>query len=388
MDIVLLTHSANPRGGVVHVLELGRALLGRGHDVTLVVPAEPGRTLFRETPCRVAYVPVPPPAADLARTVRARIDAVRDHLRGLLGQRPADVVHAHDGIGGNAAADLCEEGRLAGYLRTVHHVDRFADARVQAWEERSIQAATRALCVSRTWCERLLAGHGVRALQVANGVDLVRFTPVASPADAALLQDLGVGGARRPVVLAVGGVEARKNSRRLLQAFRAVRVQHPQAQLVIAGGASLLDHGAEGRAFAADLRAAGLHAGPGGAVVLTGPLPDAALPALYRGADVVAMPSLLEGFGLAALEGLACGAPVVVSRIEPFTEHFAPHDVAWADPLDPGSIAAALLAALSRGRHAQVPAVCRRFSWEASAGCHEAVYRSLQTAGGSALCLP
>ncbi len=42
MNIALLTHSTNPRGGVVHVLELGRALMALGHTVTLIAPAAPG----------------------------------------------------------------------------------------------------------------------------------------------------------------------------------------------------------------------------------------------------------------------------------------------------------------------------------------------------------
>jgi glycosyltransferase involved in cell wall biosynthesis len=149
----------------------------------------------------------------------------------------------------------------------------------------------------------------------------------------------------------------------------------PHAQLVVAGGASLLDHRAEGEAFRAEAAAAGLRIGPGETVVLTGPLADAEMPALYRRADVLAMPSLIEGFGLAALEALACGTPAIVSRIAPFTEHFDNGDVEWADPLQPASIADALQRAVARGRHRCTPAVCRRFSWAASAAHHESLYR-------------
>ncbi len=53
-----------------------------------------------------------------------------------------------------------------------------------------------------------------------------------------------------PVFLALGGVEERKNTIRLLQAFQALRLQHPSARLVIAGGASLLDHDAYQARFA------------------------------------------------------------------------------------------------------------------------------------------
>ncbi len=47
-----------------------------------------------------------------------------------------------------------------------------------------------------------------------------------------------------PILLAVGGVEERKNTVRLLQAFAALHAQYPSVRLVIAGGASILDHDA------------------------------------------------------------------------------------------------------------------------------------------------
>ena len=378
LKIALLTHSINPRGGVVHVVELGRALQARGHAVTLIAPAASGQRLFRQTPCRVELADAPPAGADLAETVRHRITAMRSRLATLLARESFDVFHTHDGIGGNALADLVEQGAVAGYLRTVHHVDRFSDARVQAWEDRSIRCATQVLCVSAFWCKCLRRESGIDAQQVPNGVDLERFTPLADAGDAAVLNRLGVA-AGRPVVLSVGGIEARKNTRRLLQAFVILRRRHPDAQLVVAGGASLLDHGAEGTAFRTEAAAAGLAIGPAATIVITGPVADADMASLYRGADVLAMPSLLEGFGLAALEALASGTPAVVSDTAPFTEHFD-GEVEWADPMQPASIAEALHHALSRGRHHDVPAVCRRFSWAASAARHEALYRLAELA--------
>lgn len=372
LKIALLTHSINPRGGVVHVLELGRALLARGHAVTVIAPAARGQRFFRETPCRVELAELPPSGSDLAETVRQRIEAMRGHLRVLLQRERFDVFHTHDGIGGNALADLgCS------YLRTVHHVDRFADTRVQAWEQRSIHEAAQVLCVSALWCERLRAETGIVAAQVPNGVDLERFSSRPMPDDSRVVERLGIGGAR-PVVLMVGGIEARKNTRRLLQAFVLLRERLPRAQLVVAGGASLLDHGSEARAFLADAAEAGLRIGAHEDVVITGPLEDSDMPALYRRADVLAMPSLLEGFGLAALEALTSGTPAVVSRMAPFTEHFAEADVLWADPLSPASIADALQQAVARGRHHETPAVCRRFSWAASAERHDALYQAIQ----------
>jgi glycosyltransferase-like protein len=373
MKIALLTHSILPRGGVVHVLELGRALRALGHDVTVIAPAAAGQTMFRATPCRLSLAPLVSTEGDFAARVRGRIDAMREHLARLLDGQHFDVLHAHDGIGANALADLVEAGRLQGYLRTVHHVDRFADERVQSWELRSIRAAALVLCVSEVWRQRL-STDGIHAQRVSNGVDLERFTPRADRHDADVARHLGLC-ARGARVLAVGGIEARKNSRRLLAAFVALRRRCPDAQLIVAGGASLLPHDDEARAFRAEAAAAGLVIGAGQPIVTPGALPDAWMPALYRAADVVAMPSLLEGFGLAALEGLACGTPVAVSALAPFTEHFTDADVEWADPLHPPSIAAALERALRRGRHDAAPAVCLRHAWRASALRHDAIYR-------------
>jgi glycosyltransferase involved in cell wall biosynthesis len=101
---------------------------------------------------------------------------------------------------------------------------------------------------------------------------------------------------------------------------------------------------------------------------------DADVPAIMRLADAVAFPSLSEGFGLVALEALACGTPTVVSRIAPFTEYLADGEVEWADPFDVESIAAALIAAVTRGKFTP-PAVCGRCRWDASAISHVSLYR-------------
>ena len=148
---------------------------------------------------------------------------------------------------------------------------------------------------------------------------------------------------RRPVFLAVGGVEERKNTIRLLEAFRILRSQIPSCRLVIAGGASLLDHDAYQARFARMLAQSGL---PAGAVIRTGPLPQELMPALYRAATSLVFPSIKEGFGLVVLEAMASGVPVVTSRIAPFTEYLGDDDVVWCDPFDTASIAAAMAASL------------------------------------------
>ena len=131
--------------------------------------------------------------------------------------------------------------------------------------------------------------------------------------------------------LAVGGVEERKNTIRLLEAFASLHARHPSCRLVIAGGASLLDHDAFQERFAAVYARSGLTAD---AVIQTGPLPQSLMPALYRAASALVFPSTKEGFGLVVLEAMASGVPVVTSRIAPFTEYLSDDDVLWCDPFD------------------------------------------------------
>jgi glycosyltransferase-like protein len=386
LNIALLMHSLNPRGGVVHTLELADALCARGHQVTVFAAAKPGEALFRGTHARLSIAPLAPaaplPGTDpLVHSVGSRIAALVAHLREQPELHAFDVMHAQCGITANALAVLHEEGRIPGFVRTVHHIDSFDAPQVARWQARGIRAAARVLCVSTVWQQTLARDWAITADTVPNGVNLARFHhPDATTLvhDTPWLQRFGLQ-APGPVWLSVGGVEARKNTIGLLQGFAQARRQQPDARLVIAGGASLLDHDAYGRRFHDLRQALGLQ----DAVQILGALPDEALPALYRRASALAMPSLQEGFGLVALEALACGTPAIVSRRAPFTEHFQPEDVLWCEPEDPASIAQALLSSLGHTAedHARVhtllaraPAVCSGLSWSRSAARHEAIY--------------
>jgi glycosyltransferase involved in cell wall biosynthesis len=108
------------------------------------------------------------------------------------------------------------------------------------------------------------------------------------------------------------------------------------------------------------------------------------MPALYRAAAALVFPSIKEGFGLAVLEAMACGVPVVTSRIAPFTEYLGDGDVLWCDPHDTGSIAAAMVAALEvpirRDLIVRGLAVAARHGWAAAARAHLSAYKALSEA--------
>jgi glycosyltransferase-like protein len=290
--------------------------------------------------------------------------------------RDFDIFHAHDGISGNALATLNERGLIPAFARTVHHIDQFADPRLMALQDRSIDRACLFFTVSATW-QRILKGRGIEATVVGNGVDSERFTPGWSGEQAALRDRLSLPPG--PTFLSIGGIEARKNAIGILDAFRQLRAVQPDARLVIAGGVSLLDHSGYQEEFRSELALLRDHAA---AVHVIGPVTDEDMPNLYRLADALVFPSLKEGFGLVVLEAMASGVPVVVSSIPPFTEYLSGDDAIWCDPKHSASIAEAMALALIPEIRNRVIArgleVASRFSWRRVGEAHLAAYAALK----------
>jgi glycosyltransferase-like protein len=216
LRVAMLTHSTLPRGGVVHAMSLSEALEDLGIEIVLHAPDSAGRGFFRKPRCAAIAFPVKPAPREAADMVEQRID---DYVRWF--RRPEnrgfDLYHAHDGIGANALATLKEEGLIPPFVRTVHHIDDFADPRLVRRQSRSILAADALMVVSAPWRETLIARFGREAEIGGNGVDTRRYSPHADGAEAELGQRLGLGSG--PVFLSVGGIEGRKNTIRILQAF-------------------------------------------------------------------------------------------------------------------------------------------------------------------------
>ena len=151
-----------------------------------------------------------------------------------------------------------------------------------------------------------------------------------------------------PLVVAVGGLTERKNPLTLLQAFARVRGRRPGARLALVGDGPLAG------AVDAGARRLGLT----GAVVRPGAVPHAEVADWVAAGDVLALVSRVEPLGIAALEGLAGGRPVVVTGAGGAREVVPdPEAGRVVDPADPGAIAAALLAVLD---DPPSPDACRR----------------------------
>jgi glycosyltransferase-like protein len=374
--VAMLAHSTNPRGGVVHAMQVAEALTELGREVVLHAPDVKGEGFFRAPKCEARTLSVAPAPAETFAMIEQRIEDYVAHF-----SRPQhrgfDIYHAQDGISGNALATLKERGLIGGFVRTVHHIDDFSDERIARLQARAIREADAWLAVSALWRDRLAEAFGIEAAVCGAGVDSDRFRVDPDGLEDELRARLGIG--LGPLFLCIGGVEARKNTLNALDAFARLHAVCPDAKLVIAGGASLLDHGEYQREFRRrliEMREAA------GSVRLLGTIADRDMPRLYRLATALVFASIKEGFGLCVLEAMASGVPVIVSAIEPFTSYLAAADALWCDPFSASSIAEAMARALDeafvaplrkRGR-----ALAARFDWRSVARAHEPIYQRVR----------
>ncbi|WP_290055975.1 MSMEG_0565 family glycosyltransferase [Amycolatopsis solani] len=345
MRIALLSYSTKPRGGVVHTLALAEALAALGEDVTVWTLARGGdEGFFRPVDPRVRLSIVPFPDAP-GESVGERILRSIAVLRSAFTPEAYDVVHAQDCISANAV-DRC--------VRTVHHLDAFTTPELAACHERAIVRPYAHICVSAAVAAEVRTGWGIDATVIPNGVDYVRFATARRSLS------------RGRYVLAVGGIEPRKGSLDLLEAYALLA--DPDVRLVIAGGETLFDY----REYRArwEKRAAELGVTPDG----RGPVAHDELPSLMASAAAFAFPSTKEGFGLAAMEALAAGVPVVTRDLPVLREVF---DGAARFASDPAGFARELRAAMVGPDPEPGRALARRYTWTAAAERHRAFYRSV-----------
>jgi glycosyltransferase involved in cell wall biosynthesis len=205
---------------------------------------------------------------------------------------------------------------------------------------------------------------------VQGGVDHAHFRPVTDPAGLAAVRARYIGD-DRPYILSVSRLEPRKNHVRLIEAFARARAEAKfPHRLVIAGRTGWLFDEIFARVRALHLE---------DHVSFPGFVEDADLPALYSGAEIVAYPSLYEGFGLPIIEALACGAPVLTGDNSCLPEAGGP-GAYYVNSLDIDSIAAGLtrLAGDSRLRRTLAErgfAHAAQFTWARSATQLLAAYR-------------
>ena len=228
---------------------------------------------------------------------------------------------------------------------------------------RGVRAATRVIAVSRATAadaERLLGADPARVRVVPLGIDGAYVPGDRAAAQKAVAAGLGIDG---PFVLAAGAIEPRKGLDTLVAAARDLPLR-----VVLAGSPGYRSE---------PLLAAAAEAG----VTVLGRVREDELLALYRAAEVLAVPSLYEGFGLPPLEAMACGTPAVVAADSGgLVEMSGPAAVVAADR-DPQTWVAAIEQARERREELVAAGLeySARFRWPAVARATLAV---LQEAAG------
>jgi glycosyltransferase-like protein len=377
LKIALFTYSTKPRGSVIHTLELAEALHRLGHQVCIYALDKDGKGFDYSLSCDYKPIPAHPAPTEIDALIQQRIQEFVEYLK--QSNLNYDCYHAQDCISANALAILRKDQQIPHFVRTVHHIEDYSSRYLQQCQERSIREADLCLCVSARWQAELHQHYQIHASRVINGVNLWRFSPILSGSEYALKEQWKLNGS--PIYLTVGGIEPRKNSIRLLQAFTQVLKEYPNAQLVIAGGATLFDYQSYRDEFFA--LAHQLQIEIGRSLVLPGVISDSELPALYRIADAFVFPSVKEGWGLVVLEAIASGLPVITSNQAPFTEFLSQTQALLVNPDSPDAIAQAMCSIVrpdySISLVQQSQSVLARYTWEASAKMHLHHYQQFLT---------
>ncbi len=259
--------------------------------------------------------------------------------------------------------DLPPLSRLPGVM-TVHHVGGklpegwWPELYFGKMPAASAKRAARVITSSDYSRAELLKEWGLapeKVVRVHAGGPDAEFRPLAAGDPEAPVKG--------PFLLHVGALNSRKNLPNLLQAFALLIDKKPSLphKLVLAGRDA--DAAAEVRALAAKIPLAGR-------VFLAGAVSRADLLALYRRADALVYPSLLEGFGFPLLEAMACAVPVVAARAGSLTE-VAGDAAILCDASRVDELALALERVVDPATAADLrrrgPARAAEFSWEKAA---------------------
>jgi glycosyltransferase involved in cell wall biosynthesis len=231
--------------------------------------------------------------------------------------------------------------------------------------------ASHIIAVSQQTKRDVMDAYGVPAEKITVIYEAAspNFVPQSPDVVAAVCAKYGLP---QRYILSVGTIEPRKNLGRVLTAFEGLHAEGLVDAFVIVGKKGWLYDD-----FFAQLEGSPAKQN----VIFPGWVEDDDLPAVYAGASVVAFPSEFEGFGLPALEGMACGAPVVTSTTSSLPE-ITGDAALLVDPSDTGAIAAALRRVLCDSELAEDLrrrgyAQAARFSWERAAAETAALYERL-----------
>lgn len=309
-------------GGMnVYVRETARELGRMGVHVDVFTrsqnPAIPTVVPMGET-VRVIHLPAGPqapmPRERVHRHLPEFVDRVDLHRRReSIGY---DLIHGHYWLSGVAGLVLREAWKVP-LVQMSHTLGRLKNSVAQtpsevepdlriAEERRIVRHADRLVAANVVERAHLVWYYGARAERIAVipcGVDTELFQPM-NPAAAKDLLELPTD----PLLLYVGRLQPIKG---LLTLVEAMKLLGDRARLLIIGG----DQDEPENGHGSELRRRAAVLGLEDRVRFLGAQPQQRLRLFYAAADATVMPSYYESFGMVALEAMACGSPVVASRV-------------------------------------------------------------------------
>ena len=305
-------------GGMnVYVRELSRALADCGVAVDIFTRIHDGADAdATETSpgVNVLHIPAGPPDAPLAQ----QVDYLPEFLAGIHQYRREQgahyqAVHSHYWLSGVAGQQFANDIG-APHLVTFHTLSRIKMQSRSGENEPEIRQRAEAEIIAGADCivafspherdalVRLYDAEAARIELVPCGVDLSRFRPLGK---ARATKELGLNGHK--ILLCVGRIEALKGVDLLIRT--AAQLESDDVQVLVVGA------DADGGQEIARLQQMADDLNVGDAIEFVGRVPQERLAWYYSAADVCVVPSFYESFGMAALESMACGTPVVASRV-------------------------------------------------------------------------
>lgn len=373
-------------GGMnVYIRELSRQLCRRAHTLDIftrrIDPDSPDVIEIDER-TRVIQIDAGPPDAEKGSLQRYLPEFRCGVIRFQEEQgRSYDLVHSHYWLSGWVGQALKARWNVPhvimfhtlGEAKNRSHLsEREPDDRI-AGERLVAQGADRVICASEGERRILIDNYGVspqRAVQVPCGVDTDHFRPMSR---AGVRRRLGLP-PDEPVLLYVGRIEPLKGIDILIRA--AAQTEGRFRLLVVGGDGKDAERKEELRRLAEEL-------GIAGNVIFQDAVSHDRLPLYYNAADVCVVPSYYESFGLVALEAMACGVPVVASRVggllETVQDGRTGYLVPWRCP-EPFAERLELLLAnepLRRSLGRMARSAVERFRWTEVATRVENVYHEL-----------
>jgi D-inositol-3-phosphate glycosyltransferase len=364
-----LVGSSDAGGQNVHVAELARHLAASGAEVVVHTrrddPSLADEVAFAPG-VTVHHVDAGPAAPIPKDELLPYMGAFADRLVERWTHDRPDVVHAHFWMSGLAGLEACR--RLELPLLLTYHALGAVKRRQQgikdtspverlAIERRLAREVDHIVATARDEVDELLmlGASPDRVTVVPCGVDLDRFTPDGPVAPAE-------GGHRRAVVLS--RFVERKGIGNAIEAVSGL----PDVELLIGGGppAGLLDDDPEAVRYQSMIDRLGAR----GRIRLLGAVPRDEVPQLLRSADVVICTPWYEPFGIVAVEAMACGVPVIASRIGGLAETVVDGVTGrHVPPRDPAALSRALRRLLEddEGRARMGAAAAeraRRYGWD------------------------